>query len=183
MCQRTGKSHAVWAGYKATLRGSFTGRRMWQPASGATHISRKTRISAALLSALEIREPEGLTNVMKGNGGERGIRTLGTLARSTVFETAPFDHSGTSPQGPPCLLAARNIHRGAHGRKAPPSHFTCQITFFASPGSKAAQTVAGSPLAFPKILWGSAIRKPADGTPECGGAGSGKPRRALPPDS
>ncbi len=30
-------------------------------------------------------------------GGERGIRTLGTLARSTVFETAPIDHSGTSP--------------------------------------------------------------------------------------
>ncbi len=32
------------------------------------------------------------------NGGERGIRTLGTLARSTVFETAPFNHSGTSPR-------------------------------------------------------------------------------------
>ena len=31
------------------------------------------------------------------NGGERGIRTLGTLARTTVFETAPFNHSGTSP--------------------------------------------------------------------------------------
>ena len=30
-------------------------------------------------------------------GGETGIRTLGTLARSTVFETAPIDHSGTSP--------------------------------------------------------------------------------------
>ena len=33
-----------------------------------------------------------------GNGGEGGIRTHGPLARSTVFETAPFDHSGTSPQ-------------------------------------------------------------------------------------
>jgi hypothetical protein len=32
-------------------------------------------------------------------GGEGGIRTLGTLTRSTVFETAPFDHSGTSPSG------------------------------------------------------------------------------------
>ncbi len=30
-------------------------------------------------------------------GGERGIRTLGTVARSTVFETVPFNHSGTSP--------------------------------------------------------------------------------------
>ena len=32
------------------------------------------------------------------NGGEGGIRTHGTLAGSTVFETAPFDHSGTSPR-------------------------------------------------------------------------------------
>ena len=31
------------------------------------------------------------------SGGERGIRTLGTLTRTTVFETAPFDHSGISP--------------------------------------------------------------------------------------
>ncbi len=30
-------------------------------------------------------------------GGEGGIRTLGTLACTTVFETAPFNHSGTSP--------------------------------------------------------------------------------------
>ena len=29
--------------------------------------------------------------------GEKGIRTLGPLMRSTVFETAPFDHSGISP--------------------------------------------------------------------------------------
>ena len=32
------------------------------------------------------------------SGGERGIRTLGTLASSTVFETVPFSHSGTSPR-------------------------------------------------------------------------------------
>ena len=31
-------------------------------------------------------------------GGERGIRTLGTFARTTVFETATFNHSATSPQ-------------------------------------------------------------------------------------
>jgi hypothetical protein len=31
-------------------------------------------------------------------GGETGIRTLGRLSPSTVFETAPFDHSGTSPR-------------------------------------------------------------------------------------
>ncbi len=34
----------------------------------------------------------------KENGGETGIRTLGTLAGTTVFETAPFNHSGTSPR-------------------------------------------------------------------------------------
>ena len=32
------------------------------------------------------------------SGGETGIRTLGTREGSTVFETAPFDHSGTSPR-------------------------------------------------------------------------------------
>ena len=31
------------------------------------------------------------------NGGERGIRTFGTFTRTTAFETAPFNHSGTSP--------------------------------------------------------------------------------------
>jgi hypothetical protein len=30
--------------------------------------------------------------------GERGIRTLGTPKGSTVFETAPIDHSGISPE-------------------------------------------------------------------------------------
>ena len=37
-------------------------------------------------------------NVGRGRtGGEGGIRTHGTVARTTVFETAPIDHSGTSP--------------------------------------------------------------------------------------
>ena len=31
-------------------------------------------------------------------GGGGGIRTHGTFARTTVFETAPFDHSGTPPE-------------------------------------------------------------------------------------
>ena len=30
-------------------------------------------------------------------GGEGGIRTLGTVARTPVFETGPIDRSGTSP--------------------------------------------------------------------------------------
>ena len=33
----------------------------------------------------------------KKNGGERGIRTLGTVARTTIFETVAFDHSAISP--------------------------------------------------------------------------------------
>jgi hypothetical protein len=32
------------------------------------------------------------------SGGEAEIRTQGTLAGSTVFETAAFDHSATSPR-------------------------------------------------------------------------------------
>ena len=38
------------------------------------------------------------------NGGETGIRTLGAREGTTVFETAPFDRSGTSP-----CLASDNI--------------------------------------------------------------------------
>lgn len=34
----------------------------------------------------------------RASGGEGGIRTHGTREGSTVFETAPFDHSGTSPR-------------------------------------------------------------------------------------
>ena len=30
-------------------------------------------------------------------GRETGIRTLGTFAGTTDFESVPFDHSGTSP--------------------------------------------------------------------------------------
>ena len=33
------------------------------------------------------------------SGGEGGIRTHGTPKRTTDFESAPFDHSGTSPLG------------------------------------------------------------------------------------
>ena len=34
------------------------------------------------------------------NGGEGGIRTHGTLTGTTVFETARFNHSRTSPHDP-----------------------------------------------------------------------------------
>ncbi len=35
--------------------------------------------------------------VLCQGGGETGIRTLGAREGTTVFETAPFDRSGTSP--------------------------------------------------------------------------------------
>jgi hypothetical protein len=35
--------------------------------------------------------------VSQTNCGEGGIRTLGTVARTTVFETATIDRSATSP--------------------------------------------------------------------------------------
>ncbi len=39
----------------------------------------------------------GAISQLAKTGGGGGIRTHGTLARTTVFETAPFDHSGTPP--------------------------------------------------------------------------------------
>ena len=44
------------------------------------------------------------TEKPKKTGGEIGIRTLGSIAATTVFETAPFDHSGTSPHSLYCGL-------------------------------------------------------------------------------
>src|SRR5438067_151464 len=41
-----------------------------------------------------------LRHAGRQEGGEGGIRTLGTIARTPVFETGPIDHSGTSPGGP-----------------------------------------------------------------------------------
>ena len=35
--------------------------------------------------------------VLFNNGGEIGIRTLGTVASTTDFESVPFGHSGISP--------------------------------------------------------------------------------------
>src|SRR4029079_4518198 len=39
--------------------------------------------------------PSQPRKIMKIIGGEGGIRTHGTVTRTTVFETVPFDHSGT----------------------------------------------------------------------------------------
>jgi hypothetical protein len=43
-----------------------------------------------------IRQFRG-TKPRETGGGRAGIRTLGNLAATTVFETAPIVHSGTLP--------------------------------------------------------------------------------------
>jgi hypothetical protein len=50
------------------------------------------------------------------SGGEGRIRTHGAVAHTTVFETVPFNHSGTSPSFT-CLQARRNLARGLEGGK------------------------------------------------------------------
>ena len=44
--------------------------------------------------------------------GETGIRTLGTVARTTVFETVPFNHSGISPLWVQDYIFKREITNG-----------------------------------------------------------------------
>ncbi len=61
-----------------------------------------------------------IRSLIQSNGGEEGIRTLGTLARTTVFETAPFDRSGTSP--PPCLGQSRPARNRRVPRLTRPIH-------------------------------------------------------------
>ena len=57
-----------------------------------------------LARPLELRAIEDLLEATSGfsegtsDGGGAGIRTQGTLARPTVFKTAPFDRSGTPPR-------------------------------------------------------------------------------------
>ncbi len=53
--------------------------------------------------------------------GEKGIRTLGTRKGTTVFETAPIDHSGISPNG----LGCKCIH--FIGKKCGQIHITTNV--------------------------------------------------------
>ena len=50
------------------------------------------------LGFCDARKPLMSLMVFGRYGGGGGIRTHGTVARTTVFETAPIDHSGTPPQ-------------------------------------------------------------------------------------
>ena len=46
-----------------------------------------------------------------GGGGEGGIRTHGTREGTTVFETVPIDHSGTSPHSRSTPPRGRRVDR------------------------------------------------------------------------
>jgi nicotinamide-nucleotide amidase len=52
---------------------------------------------ARLIKAIPKKCPPTLYRASAGGGGETGIRTLGTVARTSVFETDPFNRSGISP--------------------------------------------------------------------------------------
>src|SRR5258706_5419116 len=53
---------------------------------------------------------------LEEGGGGCGIRTHGTIAGTTVFETVPIDHSGTPPLG---LVAKRADNRRIPTRVKP----------------------------------------------------------------
>ena len=55
---------------------------------------------------------EGVRDSAPPSSGEGGIRTLGTHKGTPVFETGPFDHSGTSPtRGKDLIISVRSRTR------------------------------------------------------------------------
>ena len=75
--------------------------------------------------AKQARQPRKLRRPLlnsRSSGGETGIRTLGPREGSTVFETAPFDRSGTSPRGSveaACNARGGAVQPGFHGFSTP----------------------------------------------------------------
>ena len=54
-------------------------------------------LAMTIAQRVDLAQHHGPFRLFSVDGGEGGIRTHGTLARTTVFETAPIGHSGTSP--------------------------------------------------------------------------------------
>src|ERR1700724_2353781 len=74
------------------------------------------------------RSPHNASLDRDRNGGEGGIRTHGPVARSTVFETAPFDRSGTSPGWTTAQGGGEGGIR-THGRVSPTHAFqACSLS-------------------------------------------------------
>lgn len=74
---------------RAILSPALAGRRVFEVRSAPANPFDNTEKSVPVRAVSLVRNGD--------NGGETGIRTLGTLSRSTVFKTAAFDHSATSP--------------------------------------------------------------------------------------
>src|SRR5690606_29637343 len=87
---RTGRrDHSPWTRRRSTQSDGGTAARVGALAPLCGAVSRLLFLQVQGIGCIRLR---------RSNGGEGGIRTHGTLARTTVFETAPFDRSGTSPR-------------------------------------------------------------------------------------
>ena len=93
---------------------------------------------------------------VKVSGGEGGIRTHGTREGSTVFETAPFDHSGTSPR-------SVGGERGGYTAAGRSARGTCEDFRSCSgddgfrQGQPAVPLSKAAPMAFSRLLKNSAL--------------------------
>ena len=89
---------------------------LWEPAKAEPYIYREQRKCPECRAYSDsVLWDKYLIKQCLIHGGEGGIRTHGTPKGTTVFETAPFDHSGTSPRGLRRLVnakAARNLAGG-----------------------------------------------------------------------
>ncbi len=81
------------------------------------------------------------------SGGEGGIRTLGTLARTPDFESGTFDHSATSPVGCESARAGKctrwPVARQAWPPRVPAGVVCFQPAFFLASRSHVSTTVSG----------------------------------------
>ena len=81
-------------------RDSVTYRDPGAPAPGHRRALRIPHASQAVGSLLwRHKQRSPLSGLLLSCGGEGGIRTPGTVNRTTDFESAAFDHSATSPGG------------------------------------------------------------------------------------
>ena len=72
--------------------------RVWRPQAGKNSTHRAKAILAGIkMSWTKTSKLKKFKFDTRLNGGEGGIRTHGTDKSTTIFETVPFDHSGTSP--------------------------------------------------------------------------------------
>ena len=94
----TGRRPPARSGTVLPPHAAEKGGRFWRRMSGRTDSPATARQARrAVLRALWLKV-RCLRRRARLGGGEGGIRTHGTREGTTVFETVPIDHSGTSPQ-------------------------------------------------------------------------------------